>query len=237
MKSSLLKVLQSQGFGSRKECTWMIEKSGVKIAGRECRNPKELFETEGLIFEVATQEWLYREHLYLMLNKPVGYECSHMPDHHESVFELIPGQFMNRNVQIAGRLDVDTEGLLLISDNGQFLHHVTSPKKGINKCYLTELKHPFTEEQRCKLLEGVELHQEPGKVRATQVEQLGEKQIRIAIDRGCYHQVRRMIGAVSNRVEHLKREKIGNLALDDDLAPGGWRYLEVEDLQNLNWTG
>ncbi len=235
MKNTLLKVLQCQGFGSRKECAWMIEKSGIKIAGRECRNSKELFETNGLIFEVATQEWLYREHLYLMLNKPVGYECSHAPEHHESVFELLPAQFINRKIQIAGRLDVDTEGLLLVSDNGQFLHHVTSPKKGINKCYLTELKHPFTTEQRGKLLEGVELHQETGKLRATEIEQLGDKQIRITIDRGCYHQVRRMIGAVSNRVEALKREKVGDLALDENLAPGDWRYLEAEDLENLDW--
>lgn len=232
----MVKILQSQGFGSRKECTWMVKKSGVKINDKECRDPKERFETEDLSFEVASQKWSYREHLYLVMNKPAGYECSHTPDHHESVFSLLPVQFINRKIQVAGRLDVETEGLLLFSDNGNFIHHVTSPKKGIRKTYLAELKHPFSEEQKDKLVQGVELHQEFEKVRATEVEATGEKEVRLTIDRGCYHQVRRMFGAVSNRVTGLTRERIGELAVDDELKTGQWRYLEEADLQKLNWA-
>lgn len=236
MKQTLVKILQSQGFGSRKECTWMIKKSGVKIDGEECRDPKQLFETDDLTFEVTSQKWTFRPNVYLVLNKPKGYECSHTPDHHESVFELLPVQFINRKIQIAGRLDVDTEGLLLLSDDGQFIHHVTSPKKGVRKTYLADLKHPFSDEQKAMLVSGVELHQEHEKLSATEVEAVSERQVRLTIDRGCYHQVRRMFGAVSNRVEGLKREKVGELSIGDDLPPGEWRYLEAVDLERLKWV-
>lgn len=235
MKTTLVKILQSQGFGSRKECTWMIKKSGVTIDGQLHNDPKQLIETEGLSFSIASQEWTYRKHLYLLLNKPAGYECSHAPEHHESVFELIPEHFLNRKVQIAGRLDVDTEGLLLLSDDGQFIHHVTSPKKGVKKTYLAEIKHAFSDEQKDKLENGVELHQEFGTVSATDVELVADKQVRLTIDRGCYHQVRRMFGAVSNRVVGLKREKVGELSIEGNIETGEWRYLEAEDLEKLNW--
>ena len=235
MNKTLVKILQSQGFGSRKECTWLIQKSGVRINGIDSRDPKRAFETDSLSFEVASVQWNYREKIYIMMNKPIGLECSTQPQHHDSVLELLPDQYINRGVQIAGRLDVDTEGLLLLSDDGQFIHHVTSPKRGVHKTYIARLKHEFSEEQREKLLTGVELHQEVELIKAVDVKEISKQEVEITVDRGCYHQVRRMFGAVSNRVESLRREKVGQLELESELEAGEWRLLEQDELANLAW--
>lgn len=235
MKKSLLKILQSQGFGSRKECTWLIKKSGVKIEGELRHDTEEKFELEGLQFEVASHSWNYRDKVYIILNKPEGYECSSSPQHHPSVLELLPDQFIQRGIRIAGRLDVDTSGLLLFSDDGKFIHQATSPKKSVKKVYQVHLKHPFSEEQHAKLEEGVELNSETGIFKATDIEIDNERQIRLTIYQGSYHQVKRMIGAVSNRVEKLVRIGIGDFNIDTVPEPSEWRYLDADELANIGY--
>jgi len=236
MNKSLLKILQSQGFGSRKECKWLIKESGVKIADELCHDPEQKFELEGLRFEVATNEWNYREKVYIILNKPEGYECSNAPQHHPSVLELLPDQFVQRGVRIAGRLDVDTSGLLLLSDDGQFIHQATSPKKEVRKVYQVGLKHPFSDEQQQKLEQGVELNSETGKFTASDIVVVDDNQIQMTIYQGSYHQVKRMIGAVSNRVEKLMRIGIGDFTIDTVPEDGKWRYLEADELGNIGYT-
>ncbi len=235
MKKPLVKILQSQGYGSRKECTWIIKGSGVEIGGELHKNPDRKFDIADLEFTIAGQQHRYRERVYIMLYKPIGYECSHRPQHHESALDLMPDHFINRKIQIAGRLDVDTDGLLLLSDDGQFIHHVTSPKKGVSKTYLVGLKHSFTPDQEKKLLSGVELHQEPELFRALAVNQIDEHSISMSIGQGCYHQVKRMIAAASNRVETLRRTAVGDLFLPEDLEPGDWMYLEADQLEALGY--
>lgn len=236
MKKTLVKILQSQGFGSRKECTWLIEKTGVTIDGHNYRDPKQSFETDALQFEIASQPWQYRPQIYILLHKQTGYECSANPQHHLSVLEELPQQFINRNIRIAGRLDVDTTGLLLLSDDGKFIHHVTSPKRELPKTYRVDLKHPFNQEQADKLSNGVNLNNEEGIFIAHDLEIISDQQIHFAIKEGCYHQVKRMVAAVSNRVEQLSRIGIGELTIQHAPDSGNWCYLNEDELQLLGYA-
>lgn len=233
MKRSLVKILQSQGFGSRSQCIRLIRQSGVAIEGERYREPKELFETDDLEFEVAGVKDVFREFVYLAMNKPAGFESSHSPQHHDSVFSLLPERLVSRRVQCVGRLDVDTEGLLLFTDDGQFSHRITSPRGRVSKTYLARLKHRVSPEQVERLREGVELNQETGLFRAAEISRLDEHLVRLSVERGCYHQVRRMFAAVSNRVEGLRREAIGGLALPN-LGEGGWCFLGPGELEKLS---
>jgi 16S rRNA pseudouridine516 synthase len=132
-----------------------------------------------------------------------------------------------------GRLDQDTTGLLLLSDDGAFLHRMTSPKHHVPKVYEVTTKHPVDPRQVARLVEGVVLEDDPKPVRAAACEATAECALRLTLTEGKYHQVKRMLAAVGNRVEGLHRSRIGGLALPADLAPGQWRWLEPEDLDRL----
>ncbi|ONG38983.1 16S rRNA pseudouridine(516) synthase [Alkanindiges hydrocarboniclasticus] len=231
----LEKILQSQGFGSRKQCRQLIEDGKVTINGEVCRNPKASFETQHsdeqpLEFAVAGKSWQYREKVYLALNKPQGYECSHQPQHHPSVFSLLPAQFIERGVQCVGRLDQDTTGLLILTDDGAFLQALTHPKKHVAKRYLVTTNRPIADEQIEQLKQGVALRNEQGVYAADDCLQLAENQLVLTIHQGLYHQVKRMIAAVGNHVDALHREQIGQFKLPDDLAEGEWIYLNDEQV-------
>ncbi|MCQ8894821.1 pseudouridine synthase [Limnobacter humi] len=169
---------------------------------------------------------------YLLMNKPAGYETSHKPSRHKSVFELLPAHYINRGVQAAGRLDVDTTGLLLFSDDGQFIHKVISGKQGIKKevekIYVMTLDMPIQDEQIDRLLAGVELQEEFDTewVSASKAERLADGRLRMGITTGKYHQVKRMLAAVGNHVTGLHRESVGPYQLPADLAPGEWIEFE-----------
>ena len=132
-KKSFDKILQSQGFGTRKWCRELIQNDEVSINGEIINNYKQLIETDHLIFRIFEEDWIYQEKIYIALNKPSNYECSRKPSHHPGVLELLPEQFSWRDIQPVGRLDHDTTGLLLMSDDGAFIHTLSSPKKHIPK--------------------------------------------------------------------------------------------------------
>ena len=179
------------------------------------------------------EAWTYRQQVYLALNKPVGYECSHQPQYHASVFSLLPRPLVERGVQCVGRLDEDTSGLLLLSDDGQFIHTYSSPKKKVPKVYDVTAKHPVSDAQLAALRDGVLLRDERLPIAAVAVERSGERRFLLTVAEGKYHQVKRMVGAAGNRVEALCRIAVGGLALPADLAPGQWRWLEADDLVRL----
>lgn len=233
MEMTVEKILQSQGFGTRRQCRDLVLNGDVEIDGKVCEDPSERFLTDGLVFTVDGKTWLYRKHLYLMMHKPEGYECSHEPQYHASVFALVPWQFLNRNLQCVGRLDQDTTGLLLLSDDGQFIHRYTSPKKHVPKVYRLALAEPISETQVSALMSGVQLRQEKQVSKALSCQPLGTDGLEMAIDEGKYHQVKRMMAAVGNRVVALHRHAIGGLTLPGDLDVGQWRYLTEDDLQKL----
>lgn len=233
----LEKILQSQGFGSRKQCRQLIENGNVTIHGEVQTNPKTNVDISDLAFNVAGKSWQYREKVYLALNKPIGYECSHQPQHHPSVFSLLPLQFIERGVQCVGRLDQDTTGLLILSDDGAFLQALTHPKKHVPKRYIVTTNRPVTDEQIEQLKQGVALRNEQGIYNADDCIQMAENQLVLTIHQGLYHQVKRMIAAVGNHVDALHREQIGQFKLPDDLAESEWIYLNDEQINLAKQLG
>jgi 16S rRNA pseudouridine516 synthase len=162
--------------------------------------------------------------IYIKLNKPHGYECSHAPTSHESVFALFPPELIKNGLQCAGRLDHDTTGLILLSNDGQFIHKIEHPKKGIAKTYIATLAEPLTEEMQRKLLAGVELRNERRPCIALDLKICSELTAEITINGGVYHQVKRMFAAVGNKVTALHRSKVGDYELEN-LKPGEWTYV------------
>ena len=226
-------VLFTQGFGSRRQCRALIAAGRVSVAGSVCTDADAQFRTGDLTFDVDGVPWRYRERAYLMLNKPSGYECSREPQHHLSVFGLLPAQLVTRGVQCVGRLDEDTTGLLLLSDDGQFVHAYTSPKRKVPKTYMASTRHALDERQLRALSEGVLLHGEKAPIAAAEARICDERLLEITVNEGKYHQVKRMIAAAGNRCESLHRARIGGLALPASLAPGAWQWLEPAQLDTL----
>jgi 16S rRNA pseudouridine516 synthase len=134
-KLSLDRILQAQGFGTRKYCRALIEDGEVRIGGDVQTEYRSTVDTSGLVLQVFDEEWVYREHVYIALNKPANVECSRKPSHHPGVLTLLPEQFTWRDVQPVGRLDHDTTGMLLMSDDGPFIHAQSSPKRHVPKIY------------------------------------------------------------------------------------------------------
>jgi 16S rRNA pseudouridine516 synthase len=234
-KMTLDRILQSQGFGSRKWCQNVISGGEVSIEGNTITDYSARFETDSLKFTVFNEEWLFRNHVYIALNKPVNYECSRKPSHHPGILSLLPEQFERRDVQPVGRLDHDTTGLLLMSDDGGFIHGMSSPKRHVPKIYTATTHDPVTSELVHKLLSGVQLHDERAPLAALVCNQVDTHEIEIVLEQGKYHQVKRMLAAAGNHCKALQRSAIGALTLDAiDLAEGEWCYLTNEQILKLN---
>ena len=241
----LADLLYSQGFGTRRVCSGMIQQGMVALQHGQaspevCFDPWLDVSEDGLLLRVQGVDWAYHAKAYLMLHKPASVECSQRPSSYPSVYSLLPAPLRerpvrgaNKGVQAVGRLDQDTTGLLLFSDDGQFIHRMASPKRHVPKIYRIVTKHAFTEEQQRRLLEGVVLDDDPAPVRASACVRLGERELDLTLTRGKYHQVKRMLSAVGNRVEQLHRWRIGALDLPQDLAPGQWRWLSTQELARV----
>lgn len=233
-KLSLDRALQSQGFGTRKWCQALISEGEVNIAGVTVTDTLAIIETDGLEFSVFNELHRYRKHLYIALNKPADYECSRKPSHHRGILSLLPEQFKRRNIQPVGRLDNDTTGLLLMSDDGAFIHAQSSPKRHISKIYVATTHEPVTLQLVSKLLSGVKLHDEPVPLAALSCRMLDTHQIEIVLEQGKYHQVKRMLAATGNHCTALCRSQVGALKLENTgLAAGQWCYLEEAQLALL----
>ena len=226
-KATLDRILQSQGFGTRKWCGELVAAGEVRIAGAVVTDNRIPIETRALVFELFGEEWVYREKVYIALNKPAGFECSRKPSHHPGVLSLQPEQFARSDVQPVGRLDHDTTGLLLMSDDGAFIHAQSSPKRHIPKVYVATTHAPVTPELVTHLLSGVQLHDEPAPLAANICRLLDERHLEIVLEQGKYHQVKRMLAAAGNHCVALHRTAIGDLKLDGlGLAEGRWCYLD-----------
>jgi 16S rRNA pseudouridine516 synthase len=221
----LAQVLFSQGFGTRRECEGLILNGGVALAGVVCDDPFLEVDTAELRFSVRGDVWQYHAQALVVLHKPAGYECSQKPKHHPSVMSLLPLPLRVRGLQPVGRLDADTTGLLLLTDDGALIHRLTSPKKHVPKVYEIETIDPVTPAQVDQLTHGVVLHDDPLPVRAAACEATGAHALRMTLLEGKYHQVKRMVAATGNTVQRLHRSRYGLLALPADLAPGQWRWL------------
>ncbi len=235
-KLSIERILHNQGFGSRKLCRIMIINEEVTVNGELCDNPDATFELDNLSYTIKGEAWDYHEKSYLMMHKPSNYECSHKTQHHPTIYSLLPFPLVERGVQCIGRLDEDTTGLILISDDGQFIHRMSSPKHKVPKIYEVTCKHPVSDEQLAHILKGVQLVDEDAPIAALACVKITDNIIHMTLAEGKYHQVKRMVAAISNRVEALKRIQIGELRLPDDLKIGEWRWLSQDDMKNLQPT-
>jgi 16S rRNA pseudouridine516 synthase len=243
----LQEILYSQGFGTRRVCAGLVQQGWVQVstsglAGEyvSCTEASADFDADGLQLRVQGVDWPYHEKAYVLLHKPAGTECSQKPSTYPSIYSLLPSPLRQRpsktaiqGVQAVGRLDQDTTGMLLLSDDGQFIHRMSSPKKHVPKVYQVTTKHPVDEAQAGKLLAGVVLDDDPKPVRAAACVVVDTHRLDLTLTEGKYHQVKRMLAAVGNRVEGLHRSQIGSMPLPADLAPGQWRWLSADDLKTL----
>jgi 16S rRNA pseudouridine516 synthase len=233
-------ILFTQGFGTRRVCAGLIQQGHVTAHGEPALEPGSEWDTEDLRFTVQGKPWPYQEKAYLMLHKPAGTECSQKPSTYPSIYTLLPAPLRQRpqkgavqGVQAVGRLDQDTTGLLLLTDDGKFIHRMSSPRHHVPKVYDVTVKHPLDDSQVQRLLAGVVLDDDPKPVKAAACEAVDALHLRLTLTEGKYHQVKRMLAAVGNRVESLHRSRIGGLALPGDLAAGQWRWLTADDLARI----
>ncbi|MBK7120768.1 MAG: 16S rRNA pseudouridine(516) synthase [Comamonadaceae bacterium] len=230
-------ILYSQGFGTRRVCAGLVQKGFVTVGGEPCTDSAADFDPAGLQFTVQGKSWPYHENAYILLHKPAGTECSQKPSTWPSIYTLLPAPLRHRpqkgpvqGVQAVGRLDQDTTGLLLLTDDGKFIHRMSSPRHHVPKVYEVMTKHPLDDSQVQRLLSGVVLDDDPKAVKAAACEAVDTHHLRLTLTEGKYHQVKRMLAAVGNRVEGLHRSRIGGLQLPETLAPGQWCWLGPDDL-------
>lgn len=225
----IIKYLQAQGIGSRKICKNLLTQNRVQINHSEPPNDIEPNIVTHLQIDDTPQCVIPLPYFYLLLNKPSGYETSHKPKHHPSVFSLLPNNLRNLPLQAIGRLDEDTTGALLITNDGQFNHRISAPKHHISKTYQINLKHPVQADFCTILQNGVLLHEENETIRAEHCQPISPTQLEMVISEGKYHQVKRMIAAAGNRVTQLHRSHIGTLTLGD-LPTGKFRWIQPQDV-------
>ena len=230
---TLEKILFSQGFGTRRYCSDLVYADLVEVNGILADDPEIKMDPEGLVLRVEGVDWVFHEKAYIAFNKPANYECSHKTKHHPSVYSLLPRPLIERAVQCVGRLDQDTTGLLLLSDDGQFIHRMTTPKKNIGKVYEITAAEPITQKQIDHLLGGVVLDDDPSPCFAKACTLLDERRLAMTIVEGRYHQVKRMLAAVGNHVALLHRSSIGNYVMPDDLKEGQWRWIGPHEMTRL----
>lgn len=233
-KLTLDRILHKQGFGTRKWCKKLIADGDVSIAGNVTTDLNTTIESEGLELTVLGEPWTCREHIYAVLYKPSNFECSRKPSHHPGVLTILPDQFTLRDVQPVGRLDHDTTGMLLMSDDGAFIHTQSSPKRHIAKLYVATTHDPVTPELIELLLTGVKLHDEPGTLTAETCRMIDDHHLELVLEQGKYHQVKRMLAAAGNHCSALHRSQVGELKLADlGLSEGEWCYLNEQQMALL----
>lgn len=229
------KILSNMGEGSRKEVQKIIKKGLVKIDGIIIKkNDFKLDPNESLI-EVANRKIDYKKYIYIMLNKPRGLISSTADPRESVVLELLDDNYKNFNPFPVGRLDKDTEGLLLITNDGELAHRLTSPKHEIGKTYYVEVEGLVIDEHKDILKEGISLDDgystKPAELDI--ISSASISRVNLTIYEGKYHQVKRMFAALGMRVIYLKRIKMGFLYLDNDLTPGKYRELSIDEINLL----
>ncbi|MBR3839775.1 MAG: rRNA pseudouridine synthase [Erysipelotrichales bacterium] len=224
------KYLALAGYGSRKEIKQFIRNGYVEVNGEIIKKDDFKIDenNDSVTFDGELVE--YMEHVYIMMNKPAGCVCANDDRKAETVFEYVP-EYSHRDLFTVGRLDIDTTGLLLITDDGDFAHHIISPKNMIPKVYQCDLISPINDEQIKQLETGIDFKDFSSM--PAKVEVVDSKRILLTIFEGKFHQVKRMLIAVGNEVVNLKRLSIGDVTLDEELIEGGYRLLTTDEYDKL----
>ena len=219
-------VSQAAGI-SRSQARSLIQRGRVSVSGEPARNAARQV-AAGERVEHAGAELVLAQPAYLMLNKPRGLLSATSDSQQATVLSLLPPELAAR-VHLVGRLDKETSGLLLLTDDGAWSHQITSPRHACRKTYLVELAEPLVAEAEQRLAQGLVLRSEQRPTRPATLQRLDATHVRITVSEGRYHQVRRMFAALGNRVVDLRRESIGGLVLDASLDPGQWRELSPRE--------
>ena len=226
------KLLGSQTDLSRKEARQVIKDGLVSVGDVVIRDPGFSVDPNAQSVTVAGTPLDFKEHLYLMLNKPEGYISATEDRTQKTVLDLVPPDLYRDGLVPAGRLDADTTGFVLLTDDGAFAHDILSPKHHVQKTYIATLAEPVTEDCLRQVRGGIELKDGtvclPADVRA-----LSEFEAELKLVEGKYHQVKRMFAAAGNKVVALRRTAMGDVPLDPSLAPGECRELRKEELDAL----
>lgn len=240
------KILSHHGFGTRKDARSIILGGRVKINGHTCTTPDYHVTIEMDTITVDEKELELRQHIYLMMNKPQGVICSNKDGIHKTVFDLLEErlhqEFLGGSLHMIGRLDLDTEGLLLLTTDGTLTHKLTSPKKNVPKTYFIKLEHKVPIEMQPiisrRFAEGIHIAPEGDDgeydCKPSNLEWITENTCSLVITEGRYHQVKRMIAAAGNKVAYLKRTAVNKLPLDISLEPGEYRELTTKELSLLS---
>lgn len=224
------KFLSNMGLGTRNEVKQLLKKGIVEVNEKKIKTPKSQIDPEIDKVVVNGEEVSYVENVYIMLNKPKGYISATEDNSHQTVLDLIP-EYSHLGIFPVGRLDKDTEGLLLLTNDGQFNHELMSPKKHVSKTYEVISKYPIKQSDIKAFELGVELSD--GQVKPAELIKGNDRLSYVTIYEGKYHQVKRMFHSIENEVLELKRVKIANLELDKTLNSGEYRFLNEQDFENL----
>ncbi|MGD6840962.1 pseudouridine synthase [Bacillus infantis] len=229
------KVLANLGYGSRKEVKKLLKDGSVTVNEEKIKDAKQHVDPEKDLIRINGEIVEYREFIYLMMNKPPGVISATEDNRDETVIDLLEAEDLIFEPFPVGRLDKDTEGLLLITNDGQLAHRLLSPKKHVPKTYFAVIDQEVTEEDIIAFRKGVILDDgyatKPGELN---ILKSGERSdIELTITEGKFHQVKRMFEAVGKKVVYLQRLSMGPLQLDETLELGEYRELTEEELQSL----
>lgn len=227
----LLKYLELTLDLTKQECLKLIKDKRIKVNGIVVLKDKTVIKEFKDVISLDDNNLIYEEFIYLMMNKRSGLVCATNDNFQATVFEDIK-EYKNRELRLVGRLDKDTEGLLLITDDGDFIHHLTSPKHNITKKYYVEFGGKYIDNVEECFLSGIVLD-DGEKCLPGVITKIDENKCYVEIQEGKFHQVKRMCAACSMKVEHLKRVKIGTLELDENLKVGDYRKLTEEEILML----
>lgn len=229
------KLLANMGYGTRKEVKILLKGGNVRINGNPEKNAKTHVKPEEDQVTVMGEEVEYKKYIYLMMNKPGDLISATEDAHDMTVIDILQPEDQVFDPFPVGRLDKDTEGLLLITNDGQLNHRLTSPNKGVGKTYFAEIEGKVTDEDVKEFASGVTLDDgyktKPGELVILESDDISE--VELTISEGKFHQVKRMFEAVDKTVTYLKRVKIGALELDEELELGEYRELTDEEIGYL----
>lgn len=225
------KFLSHAGYGTRKEVKKVIRAGWVSVNDICVRNDDFKINESNDIVRVDGETVNYQANYYIMLNKPSGYVSATMDERYPTVLELIEEDFAFDLFPV-GRLDMDTEGLLLLCNDGPLAHDLLSPRKHVDKQYYVELLKPYDANDIVALESGIAINDEET-CKPAKVEVIDETKLYLTIQEGKYHQVKRMMHAIQNEVTYLKRVRMGTLVLDEALAIGDYRMLSENEIKAL----
>lgn len=222
------RILSEQTNYSRKEIKKLVSKGLVLVNECVVRRSDEKYDEDNISIKINGEDVSVNKHFYLLLNKPKGYVSTTVSDSDKTVIDLVPNKYKTRTLFPAGRLDKDTTGLMLITDDGVFAHNILSPKKHIKKIYEVVIDKDVSDEMINGFKEGVKLND--GECKSALLEKVDTNKCLVTLTEGRYHQIKRMFGCYKAKVLELKRICMGELYLPTNLAVGEVREVSDEEL-------